>query len=169
MWPFWGKLRMPSYVAPTTFVRGMRRIYIERRVRIFPGLRAEALGDGRIFFHDNVAVGQDFHITAMGDIHVGPGSLISGNVMVTDIDHSYEDVSTSLHDQPMRYSRTVIGANCFIGMGVRVQAGTELGEGCVVGANAVVRGKFPPHTVIVGVPAKAVKMRDPISGEWLRL
>ena len=159
---------MPSYIGPTTFILGARSIFVGRRVRIFPGLRAEAHKGGRIYVHDNVAIGQDFHITAMGDLHIGEGSLISASVMVTDIDHGYTDVSESLHEQPMQYSRTEIGKNCFLGMGVRIQAGTVLGEGCVVGANAVVRGTFAPRSVIVGVPARVIKRYDPDLQEWVR-
>lgn len=38
--------------------------------------------------------------------------------------------------------------------------GAELGDGCVVGANAVVTKKFPDNVVLAGIPAKIVKNRD---------
>ena len=38
--------------------------------------------------------------------------------------------------------------------------GAELGDGCVVAANAVVTKKFPANAVIGGVPARILKMRD---------
>jgi acetyltransferase-like isoleucine patch superfamily enzyme len=37
--------------------------------------------------------------------------------------------------------------------------GTEIGDGCIVAAGAVVRGKFPDNAVIGGVPARILKMR----------
>jgi acetyltransferase-like isoleucine patch superfamily enzyme len=36
----------------------------------------------------------------------------------------------------------------------------------VVGANAVVRGKFPDYCVIVGIPAKIVKRYDFVTKQW---
>ncbi|MOA56318.1 putative acetyltransferase [compost metagenome] len=73
-----------------------------------------------------------------------------------------------MFDQPDRVRPTRIGENCFLGIGVRIQAGTILGKGCVVGANSVVRGEFPDHCVIVGAPARVIKRYDPASGQWQR-
>tara|TARA_Y100000815_G_C13166868_1_gene434005 strand:- start:465 stop:752 length:288 start_codon:yes stop_codon:yes gene_type:complete len=92
--------------------------------------------------------------------------MITGNVTITDIDHEYRDVTRSVIDQPYIPSKTDIGENCFIGMGARIQAGTILGKGCIVGANAVVRGTFPDHSVIVGSPGRIVKQYNCESGEW---
>lgn len=55
-----------------------------------------------------------------------------------------------------------IGANCLIGMGATLLNGVTLGEGCLVGANALLtEGKvFPPRSLIVGAPAKAMRQLD---------
>ncbi|MNJ54691.1 putative lipopolysaccharide biosynthesis O-acetyl transferase WbbJ [compost metagenome] len=71
-------------------------------------------------------------------------------------------------DQSTIWKKTEIGKNCFIGMGARIQAGTILGNGCIVGANSVVRGHFPDYCVLVGAPARVVKRYDPASGQWQR-
>ena len=165
---FFGRFSMPSYIGPPCFIYGARRIFVGRRVRIFPGLRAECHGIGRLYIHDNVAIGQGLHITCMGDLHIGRGTLITGYVSITDIEHEYEDVAHPVLEQPTVWRKTHIGQNCFFGMGARIQAGTILGNGCVVGANAVVRGEFPDHCVIVGAPARIVRRYDPVSGQWER-
>jgi len=167
--PTFGRLKMPSYLGPTTFVLGSRKIFIDRRVRIFPGLRAETHANGRLFIHEDVTIGQNFLVTCMGDLHIGSGTTISGGVLVTDIDHEYRDVNLPVHKQPMIYSRSELGRNCFVGMGARLQAGTVLGDGCIVGSNAVVRGTFPPHSVLAGVPARIVKRYNPETEKWDRV
>lgn len=166
--PFFGRFIMPGYIGRPTFLYHPHRIFISKRVRIFPGLRAECHGTGRLFIHDNVTIGQNFHVTSISDLNIRSGTIISGDVMITDIDHDYRDPEISVIDQPYIKCQTDIGENCFLGFGVRIQAGTTLGKGCVVGANAVVRGKFPDHCVIVGAPARIVKRYNAESGTWER-
>lgn len=52
-----------------------------------------------------------------------------------------------------------IGDNSLIGMGAVVLNGVSIGENCLVGAGAVLtEGKsYPPNSLILGVPAKAVR------------
>lgn len=166
--PLFGALGTPSYLGPPIMLIRPKNMFIGRRVRIFPGLRAETHHGGRIHIGDNVSIGQNFHVTAMGDLRIGSGALILGSVMVTDIDHAYSDVTRPVHEQEFLHKQTVIGVNCFLGMGARIQAGTVLGDGCVVGANSVVRGIFPSHCVIVGAPARVVKLYDFESETWKR-
>ena len=167
--PMFGRLRMPSYLGPPILLHRPKTIFIERRARIMPGLRAETYFDGTIHIEEDVSIGQCCHITAMGDLTIGSGTGIAAYSMVTDVDHDYlNELDCPIQDQPYVHRRTAIGKNCYIGMGARIQAGTILGDGCVVGANSVVRGEFPPHCVIVGVPGRVVKKYDAQSGKWIR-
>ena len=53
----------------------------------------------------------------------------------------------------------MIGNDCWIGAGAVFLDGAEIGDGCIVGANAVVIGKFPNNTIIAGMPAKVIGNR----------
>ena len=119
-----------------------------------------------IVLEDGVTIQQRCHITAADTLIIGKDTAILFDVMITDIDHEYEDLSTPVGNQPLIVKKTQIGENCFIGSGAKIQAGTILGKHCVVGANAVVRGVFPDYSVIVGVPARIVKRYDEKSGVW---
>jgi carbonic anhydrase/acetyltransferase-like protein (isoleucine patch superfamily) len=57
-----------------------------------------------------------------------------------------------------------IGDRCLVGMGATILIGARIGEGSIVAAGALVpEGKeYPPHSLIVGIPAKRVK---DVSGE----
>ncbi|WP_233979694.1 acyltransferase [Pectobacterium versatile] len=167
--PFFAKFNFPSYMGSPIFLMNARNIYLGKWVRIFPGLRAECHGKGRLFIHDNVSIGQGFHVIASEDLYIKSGCLISGNVFITDTDHTYTDISCPVFEQPNIIKKTEVGENCFIGIGARIQAGTILGKGCVVGANAVVRGTFPDYSVIVGAPARVVKRFNHDTSTWERV
>lgn len=154
---FFKKFSFPSHIGVPVFTRGLKRVTVEKRVRIFPGLRIETHGIGTIVFESGVSIGQNFHITSAGNLIIGSDTTISGNTFITNIDHEYEEIGKHILEQPMIINETTIGRNCFIGYGVAIQAGTILGEHCVVGASSVVRGNFPDYSVIVGIPAKVVK------------
>lgn len=55
-----------------------------------------------------------------------------------------------------------IGNNSLIGMGATILNGARIGNNCLVGANALVtEGKeFPDNSLIVGSPAKAIRLLD---------
>lgn len=116
-------------------------MYFGRAVRIFPGLRAECIGTGSLTVGDDVSIGQGFHVIASGSVEIGEGALISANVFVTDTDHGFDNPDLPILRQPNVIRPTFIGRRCFLGVGARIQAGTQLGDGCVVGANAVVKGR----------------------------
>ena len=55
-----------------------------------------------------------------------------------------------------------IGDNSLIGMNATVLDGAKIGKNCIVGAGALVteRKEFPDNSLIIGVPARAVKTLD---------
>lgn len=164
--PFFGRFGMPSYLGKPIFLKGISKIFIGKKVRLFPHLRMEVHGEGRIVIQDEVSVQQNVHITAGGRLEIGKKTLILANSFITDIDHGYEEIGTHVLEQKIKITPTQIGENCFIGMGAAIMAGTVLGRQCVVGANSVVRGKFPDYSVIAGAPAKVIKIYNHERGEW---
>lgn len=166
---FFKSIKFPTFFAFPLFFRGLRRVTVGRHVRVFPGGRFETHGNGVIILEDDVSIAQNVHITSGARLVIGEGSLITANVYITSIDHQYQEIGMSIPRQKLICKDTIIGRNCFIGMGVAIQAGTILGEQCIVGANSVVRGHFPDFCVIAGVPAKIIKIYNKDSGEWERV
>lgn len=161
------KIGWLSYIGMPIFIKGCRGIYIENRVRIFPGLRMEVYNGGSIVIEEDVSIGQRFHITSSNmELRIGRSTTISGNVFITNIDHEYQELNLHILKQKYLVQKTQIGENCFIGYGSAIQAGTILGKQCIVGANSVVRGVFPDYCVIVGVPARVVKKYNLITNKW---
>ncbi|SBS61190.1 acyltransferase [Vibrio atlanticus] len=166
---FYKNIKFPGYLGKPIFLLGIKSFRIGQRVRIFPNARMEVHGENAyINIDDNVSIGQGFHATSGGELNIGSDTVISGNVVVTNIDHDYKNIELAVLEQPNLISATSIGEGCFIGFGAIIQAGTSLGKHCIVGANSVVRGEFPDYCVIVGSPAKIVKRYDVDNGLWER-
>lgn len=166
-----GKVKMLSYIGKPCFLNNAKKIFLGKRVRIYPGARMEVYGPkGKIIIHDNVSIGQNFHITA-GDecLEIGSGTLITSNVFITNIDHQYEDISKNILEQPNLIKTTKIGPDCFIGFGAGIQAGTVLGKHCIVGAGSIVKGNFPDYCVIAGVPGKIIKYYNAEQKSWRKI
>ena len=53
----------------------------------------------------------------------------------------------------------VIGNDCWLGDSCTILPGAQLGNGVIVGAGAVVGGIVPDYAVVVGNPAKVLRMR----------
>jgi acetyltransferase-like isoleucine patch superfamily enzyme len=140
-------------------------------VLIWPGCRIEGVtglagSAPRIDIEDGVTMQQHCHITAASTLHIGAGTTVLSNVVITDMDHGYETIGVRVCDQAIAVKDTWIGRQCFVGAGARILAGTRLGDHCVVGANAVVRGEFPVGSVIVGSPARVVRTFDVATRTW---
>ncbi len=152
------------------FIYGEKNIVIGNKVRIFPHARMEAHYSGSIIFEDNISIGQGLHIiSGYKNLVIGQGTTISSNVFISNIDHQYDDINTPISEQPLSYSETKIGENCFLGIGARILPGSQLGKHCIVGANSVVKGVFEDYSVIVGNPGVVVKKFNPNSAQWEKL
>ena len=97
---------------------------------------------------------------------IPPMVTIGKNVMMGPECHIY----TAFHE----YGRTdipmieqgyaarkpvVIGNDVWIGLRVIIMPGVHIGNGCIIGAGAVVTHDVPDYAVVGGVPAKIIRFR----------
>lgn len=139
-------------------------------------LRIEAIqkyGGGT--FHPTITIGnkvvinQNFHCTCASSIIIGDGTSITANCGIFDIIHPYEDISVNPRETQIQTKPIQIGKNCLIGMNSVILPGTQLGDHCVVGANSTVSGQFPDNCVLVGSPARIIKIFDMTQKRWVRV
>jgi virginiamycin A acetyltransferase len=68
-------------------------------------------------------------------------------------------VPTPFWNNEPRLKRAVIGNDVWIGARAFIRSGVTLGDGCVVGAGAIVVKDVPPYMVVAGNPAVVKKAR----------
>ena len=160
------KIGYLSYIGKPISILNAKKISIGKKVRIYPHARMEVHGNGSILIGNNVSIGQGLHLTAGSCLAIGENTTISSNVLITDIDHDYEEIDVHIMDQRLKIKNTIIGENCFIGSGAKILPGTKLGKQVIVGCNSVVKGEFPDYCVIAGIPAKIIKKYNLHTNQW---
>lgn len=107
----------------------------------------------------NASKSQPTVINAIGErkkISFGENCLLSNNIEIHTSDyHGIYNLSDGSRANPD--ADILIGNNVWIGLGVTILKGSEIGNDCVVGAKSLVVGKFNEDNVmIVGNPAHIV-------------
>ena len=120
----------------------------------------EMMSDPVVIIGDRCLIGRGSAIVGHYRIDIGDDVFTGMNVYITDQNHGYEDPDTPIGIQDPQDDPVVIGDGSWIGSGAVVLPGARIGKHCVVAANSVVRGTFPSHSVIAGVPAKVVRAYD---------
>ena len=108
----------------------------------------------KIVIGNNCSFGAYNHITAINRIEIGDGCLTGKWITISDNSHGKTDLD-SLSIRPVLrplYSKgpVIIGKNVWIGDKATILAGVTIGDGAVIGANAVVTKDVPAYSVVVG-------------------
>ena len=109
-------------------------------------------------------VGQGCVIVSIQSIEIGTDALIAEYVVIRDQDHEF-DGPTAIAQSGMRTSPIKIGHNVWIGAKATITRGVSIGDNAVVGANAVVTGDVPANAVVVGVPARTIRLRKAVGSQ----
>jgi len=123
----------------------------------------------------NVKIGKDssiwFGVVIRGDVHkirIGKRTSIQDLSMIHVTHYKKEDMSdgnptiigddVTIGHKVMLHGCTIQNG-CLIGMSATILDGAVIGEGSIVGAHSLVTSNkiFPPHSLIMGSPAKVVK------------
>lgn len=117
-----------------------------------------ARGEGKISIGDGTGI-SGATIYARDSIVIGNRVLVGANTKIFDNDfHPVEAEARKAGDNSALETRPVsVGDDVFIGCNCIILKGTQLGEGCVVGAGSVVHGIFPPYSILGGNPARVIR------------
>jgi acetyltransferase-like isoleucine patch superfamily enzyme len=113
---------------------------------------------------DRCMIGRGSHVVAHHSVVIGDDVITGPGCYITDQNHVYADPDVPIGQQWPTADPVEIGAGSWLGAAAIVLPGTRLGRNTVVAAGAVVRGDFPDHAVLAGIPAKVVRRYDPATG-----
>jgi acetyltransferase-like isoleucine patch superfamily enzyme len=157
--------------------RHAHRISLGNQVRLardaYVGVSGPAHGAGEpvIIIEDNSVVHWRSMIGGRNRIHIERDCIITQDVLITDHDHLFEDVTKPVDNVGYTEGGTIrIGEGSWVGHGAAIicsRGELVLGRHCVIAANAVVTRSAPPFSVLSGNPARVVKQYDPAKKAWV--
>jgi acetyltransferase-like isoleucine patch superfamily enzyme len=123
--------------------------------------------DGEVSIGAKTVIGQECTISAFQRVSIGRECIIADRVMLIDFDHGVIEVERPIRLQGI-YKRDVeVGHNVWIGYGACILRGVTIGENTVIGTGAVLTRSVPENSVVAGVPARVIRMREqPRSMRW---
>lgn len=124
-----------------------------------------ASGDVIIGHHTLIGMGN----VIIGPVTMGNHIILAQHVVLSGLNHIYEDVTKPIVDQNVRTAPIVIGDDCWIAANVVITAGVTIGKHSVIAAGSVVTKDVPPFCIAAGNPAKVIRRFEEGSGEWVRI
>lgn len=178
------RFQQPAFIGRRVHVRGARRIRFGRWCSVGPyceldgyGRRGVQLGPGsRLGAHTVVTVtshlgrmgtgfrlgarsglGDYCHVGASGGVTIGEDVIAGSYVSFHSQEHIFADPNLPVRSQGVTEAGISVENGCWLGARVTVLDGTTIGENSVVAAGAVVKGHFPPRSLIGGVPGRILR------------
>lgn len=124
-------------------------------------------GVGDVLIGDRVRVGLSNVI--IGPVTIGNDVLLAQNIVLSGLNHGYEDINIVPHKQPVVKKKITLEDEVWIGANSVVVAGVTIGKHSVIAAGSVVTKNIPPYSVAAGNPARIIKQFNQQTGIWERV
>ncbi len=114
-----------------------------------------------------VLIGRGSVLNVSDDLEVADFTFTGANVLISEAYHRYADITRPyLAQGTAGKGGIVIEENCWLSFGAIICGSLRIGRGSVLGAGTVVTRDVPPFAVVVGNPARIVKLFNPETGAW---
>lgn len=124
-------------------------------------------GVGDVLIGNHTLVG--LSNVVIGPVTIGNHVIMAQHVVLSGLNHRYENTALPISRQGVTVKPVVIGDNCWIGANSVVTSGVTLGQHVVVAGGSVVTKDVPSFCVVGGNPARILKQFDREAGIWRRV
>ncbi|OHX64242.1 acyltransferase [Flammeovirga pacifica] len=113
-------------------------------------------------------------VIGIGDTLIGPVTIedkviLAQNIVMSGLNHNYEDVSKPIVDQGVSVAPILIKSNSWIGANSTIVAGVTIGKHCIIGGGSVVTKSIPDYHIAIGNPARLVKKYNFETQQWEKI
>lgn len=151
-----------------TYIEGAKNISISDYVLIDRHVELIALS-GEITIGRRVHIAPRAVIAGLGGVEIGDYVAIAANAQILSHSESVKQgkrMSGPMIPEEMKGMTTAkirLEKDAVIGTGAVVLPGITVGQGAVVAANSLVIKNVKPWTIVMGVPARPVGKREPVT------
>jgi putative colanic acid biosynthesis acetyltransferase WcaF len=155
----WALTRMLLFRPTPKFLNGFRvwllRIWGGRiHGRPFVSQSARIRIPWQLELHDRACIGERADVYNLGQVVIHEAATVAQESLLCGGTHDFTSPRLEL-----MVGDITIGPNAFVGARACVLPGITIGEGCVVGAAAVVTRDTAPWTIVAGNPARTIGHR----------
>ena len=123
-------------------------------------------GAGSLYIGERSRIG--IGCTVIGPVTIGNDIMLAQNIVVSGLNHSYQDITRPISLQKQTTSMITIEDEVWIGANSVIVAGVRIGKHSVIAAGSVVTKDVPPYSVVGGNPAKILKAYNSETKQWER-
>lgn len=106
-----------------------------------------------IEIHPGATIGKSFFIDHGMGVVIGETTIIGNNVTL------FQGVTLGGTGKEKGKRHPTLGNNVVVGSGAKILGNFKIGDDSYIGANSVVLKEVPPHSTIVGIPGRVVKIK----------
>ncbi|BDX39588.1 transferase [Tenuifilaceae bacterium CYCD] len=109
---------------------------------------------------NNVGIAQNCFIQVRGKVIIEDNVIFGPNVSIFSENHRFDNVDLPVNKQGVTRKGVKIESGVWIGTRAVILDGVTIGRNSVVAAGSIVNKDVPPFSIVGGVPAKVIKIRE---------
>ena len=115
---------------------------------------------GMVSIGDKTDIGCNCIFSSVTGIFIGHSNLIAGNCYIGGGQYLSDRLDMTMMDQGLYSEGPIfIGDDVWFGAGTVVLDGVRVGNGCIIGAGAIVTKDLPEYSIAAGAPARVIFLR----------
>lgn len=101
---------------------------------------------GKLIVGENTGFNSNNNIVCHELINIGSDCMFGPNVCIYDHDHMFGADGVK---EGFKTGSVIIEDKCWIGANVTILRNTHIGQGCIIGAGATIKGTIPAHSLVI--------------------